>query len=137
MPKNFQFKSNAKPSIFEYPELLKQKDLIAKEKAQTVALSITAKAKARAVKKGQDKGKMDIEENENQEKKKENLMEEEKKQKEEKNVEKNEKEKEKEEEPRFNILKNPSRILPKQENLISFIDNRYEPIITVRFCLYD
>lgn len=46
MPK-IEFRSNAKPSTFAYPEPLQPPKKEEKEKVQTAVLSITAKAKAR------------------------------------------------------------------------------------------
>jgi 26S proteasome regulatory subunit N2 len=98
VPKGFEFKCNAKPSMFDYPAKLKGKETNNKGKTETVKLSTTVKAKARAAKKGQDKGEMELEDNS-------------KKPAEE--VEKKEEE-EKKEEPSFHMLKNPSRVLEKQ-----------------------
>lgn len=53
MPK-IQFRSNAKPSVYAYPEALKPPKKEEKEKVSTAVLSITAKAKARQKKATQD-----------------------------------------------------------------------------------
>ena len=53
MPK-IQFTSNAKPSMYAYPEALQPPKKEEKEKVSTAILSITAKAKARQKKSTQD-----------------------------------------------------------------------------------
>lgn len=125
IPKGFQFKSNAKPSMYDYPAHIKPDDKKKEVKKETVQLSITEKAKARAAKKqaegGQTEkdldttkkdGKMDVEE------KKEGV----------------EEEKKKVEEPNFKICNNHSRVLPKQQETISYLeDNRYAPVLKVNF----
>lgn len=54
VPKSFSFTSNAKPSLFKYPEMLKKEEKKTKEKVETVSLSTTTKVKAR-----QDRNKKD------------------------------------------------------------------------------
>lgn len=53
MPK-IEFCSNAKPSVYAYPELLQPPKKEEKEKVSTAILSITAKAKARQKKTNQE-----------------------------------------------------------------------------------
>jgi 26S proteasome regulatory subunit N2 len=47
VPKSFEIKLNAKPSLFDYPEFLKKDSDKKKEKIETAVLSTTAKVKAR------------------------------------------------------------------------------------------
>ena len=123
IPNSFQFKSNVKPSLFDYPAHLKPSDKKQETKVQTVSLSITAKAKARAQKKTGEKDQMEIEQ----------LKKSEAKDKEEKKMDLEEEQKEeKKEEPNFKIYSNPARVLPKQQDYISFLDdNRYSPLLKV------
>jgi len=51
VPKSFEIKLNAKPSLFDYPEFLKKDSDKKKEKVETAVLSTTAKVKAREQKK--------------------------------------------------------------------------------------
>jgi len=126
VPKSFQFRSNAKPSQFDYPAHLKPSDNKKQAKAQTVTLSITHKAKARAQKKAGDKDTMDIEPP-----KKDAAAE--AKEEEEKKMEIEAEAEKKKEEPNFKILSNPSRVLPKQQDFISYLDdNRYVPLLKTR-----
>ena len=137
VPKGFKFVSNAKPSLYDYPTLLKADQKEVKKEAQKVDLSTTAKAKARAAKKAHDKNDkdgMEIEpslskglsliseasKNEKKEEKKEGAIEEEKKK----------------DEPTFLELENPSRILLKQQKVISYVANRYKPIIKVNYLIF-
>lgn len=131
VPKGFKFISNTKPSLFDYPALLKPDQKEVKKEAQKVDLSTTAKAKARAAKKAHDKDGMEIEPGslnkglslvsetskiveKKDEEKKDNIVE------------------EKKEEPSLVELENPARVLPRQQKFISFGSNRYQPIIKVR-----
>jgi len=118
IPKSFQFQSNAKPSMFDYPPHIKPDDKKKQVKTETVQLSITQKAKARALKKQAEKEgaeeapkeeKMDVEENKEKEEQK------------------------KKDEPPFKICDNHSRVLPKQQEYIVFLDdNRYTPVLKVK-----
>ena len=58
MPK-LQFCSNAKPSVYAYPEALQPPKKEEKEKVSTAILSITAKTKARQKKVNQEEA-MDV-----------------------------------------------------------------------------
>jgi 26S proteasome regulatory subunit N2 len=117
IPKGFQFKTNAKPSLFDYPAHLKPDDKKKQVKKETVQLSITQKARARAAKKQADK----IEEEEPEKNDKKEKMEVEEK-----------KEEEKKEEPPFKVCQNHSRVLLKQEDYVVYLDeNRYIPILKV------
>lgn len=121
MPK-MQFRSNAKPSLYAYPEPLKPPKKEEKEKVTTAVLSITNKFKSRAKKSEASDEKMDVAQKE-EEKEKKN---------EESTVEKSEKEsneKMEEEEPEFELLENPARVLPSQLKVISLPeDSRYMPM---------
>lgn len=115
VPKGFKYKSNAKPSLYAYPEHIKENKEKEKAKVTTAQLSITQKVKARALARHQSTT------GEQEEAKKEEKM----------DIEPTE-EKKKEEEPDFSILENPSRVLPRQRGVISFLDdNRYKPILKV------
>eukprot|EP00178_Gracilaria_changii_P004788 TRINITY_DN17801_c0_g1_i1.p1 TRINITY_DN17801_c0_g1~~TRINITY_DN17801_c0_g1_i1.p1 ORF type:complete len:241 (-),score=43.87 TRINITY_DN17801_c0_g1_i1:20-661(-) len=117
----YSFKSNARPSLFAYPPLYKQKEEEKVEKVSTAVLSITKKKEKRDKKK---KGKDDQMEVEDEEKKKKD--EEDKKKKEDED-----KKKEDEKEPDFEIKENPARVLPAQTRYLTFDNNsRYELIKT-------
>lgn len=107
VPKSFEFTSNAKPSTFRYPELLKKKEEKPKEKVETVTLSTTAKVKARTDRKTKAEGG-DVE------------MSEQPKKEEEKEEEKKEEEKKEEPEPPTLVLHNPARVLKAQEQKIAY-----------------
>jgi 26S proteasome regulatory subunit N2 len=47
VPKSFAIVSNAKPSLYKYPDFLKKEEGKEKEKVETAVLSTTAKVKAR------------------------------------------------------------------------------------------
>lgn len=119
IPKGFQFKTNAKPSLFDYPPHIKPDDKKKLVKKETVQLSITNKAKARAEKKKH----ADKEEEAESPGKKDKIEEETKEKEEEK----------KKDEPPFKICDNHSRVLLKQMEYISFLsDNRYTPVLKNR-----
>jgi 26S proteasome regulatory subunit N2 len=120
IPKSFQFKSNAKPSLFDYPAHIKPDDKKKAVKKETVQLSITQKAKARAEKKNVDKK---LDEDSPLKKGESKIVPEE--------PEKKEEEPKKEELP-YKICDNHSRVLLKQTDHISFIpENRYTPVLKV------
>jgi len=106
VPKSFKSISNAKPSVYKYPEMLKADDNKKKEKVTVAVLSTTDKAKARKARK---EGKNPDEpatpvvkpdaEMTNEEGKKDG------------DEEKKEEDKKEEPEPDFQELKNPSRVL--------------------------
>ena len=56
VPKSFQVKLNAKPSLFKYPEFLKKEENKEKAKVETAVLSTTAKVKARVERKKNAEG---------------------------------------------------------------------------------
>lgn len=130
VPKSFSFRSNTKPSMFKYPDFLKEETKKTKEKVETAVLSTTTKKQIKDKKKAED-NKMDvdskpaevdkdtpvIEDETNKEEKKEDGKEEEKN----------------EPEPCFEDKKNPSRVLRDQEAHISFLsDHRYKPLLDNR-----
>jgi len=126
IPKGFQFKSNAKPSLFDYPAHIKPDDKKKEVKKKAVELSLYNKYKARAAKRLREKegGDMEIEAEKTKEADK---IEEEGQEK----VE--EKPEEKVEEPAFKVYNNHSRVLPKQEEHITYLeDNRYRPVLSAR-----
>ena len=128
VPKSFQVKLNAKPSLFKYPDFLKKEEGKTKEKVETAVLSTTAKVKARVdrkkVKEGgdvemseagtpvqkQDSAAKKPEEEKKGEDTKMDVDEESKKKDGEEEKKEGEEEK-KEEEPTEAILKNPSRVV--------------------------
>jgi 26S proteasome regulatory subunit N2 len=56
VPKSFTIISNAKPSLFKYPEFLKKDENVDKGKVETAVLSTTAKVKARVGRKAAKEG---------------------------------------------------------------------------------
>jgi len=150
MPK-MQFCSNAKPSVYAYPEALQPPKKEEKEKVSTAILSITAKAKARAKKTTSDEA-MDVDDK-SEEKKEANSEKSEKEIESEKTMEKDEDESEKatpataeddktkkkdetektkKEEAEFEMLENPARVIPPQLKRLSLPANaRYQPLKSV------
>eukprot|EP00795_Rhopilema_esculentum_P016346 gene16346-7738_t len=141
MPK-IQFRSNAKPSLYAYPEPLQPPKKEEKEKVSTAILSITAKAKARAKKskddeamdvdekdKGTEKGKKESSEDSNQESK-EKISAEKTEEKAEKDKSETDNEgKGKTSEPDFQMLENPARVMTAQRKVVTLpTDCRYSPI---------
>ncbi len=123
VPKGFQFKSNAKPSVFDYPPHIKPDDKKKDVKKKAAELSLTSRYKTRAAKRARGKDEIEIE-GAKTDKIEEEVAE--------KPVEE-EKVEEKIEEPSFKIYDNFSRVLAKQEEHISFLpDNRYKPVLSVR-----
>jgi len=133
----FQFKSNAKPSLFAYPPAVKPPVTAAPTKAAPAILSTAAKAKAR---KKDDKDSMELTASTQTagdagkppgspkpatEKDKEAEKEKEAKEKEAKDKEAEEKKPE----PAFELLQSPARVTPLQLKFISFEpDGRYQPV---------
>merc|ERR1719411_2614230 len=116
MPKT-TFKSDAPPSLFAYPEKLKEyskKDK--KTNFKKAVLSITLQDKARRKQKKSEKGG-----EEKKEDKKEEMDTD--KPEEKKEEEKEESKKEAKEEPKFEMLENPSRVTLMQEKGITFTDS--------------
>jgi len=142
MPK-IQFCSNAKPSVYAYPEALQPPKKEEKEKVSTAILSITAKAKARQKKANQEEA-MDVDDKSEAKKdgKSEKEMESEKitekdedesekpATKDEDTTEKKKDEAEKKkEEPDFEMIENPARVIPPQLKRLSLPSTcRYQPL---------
>lgn len=137
MPKT-QFRSNAKPSVYAYPEPLQPPKKEEKEKVSTAILSITAKAKARQKKDTKDEA-MEVddakttkkEEKVESEKSSEKDVDESEKNGAEIKKETNESEKKKEE-PDFEIIDNPARTMPAQLKKLTLpAEYRYSPLKSV------
>lgn len=130
VPKSFTFVSNAKPSLYKYPDFLKKEEGKEWTKVETAVLSTTAKVKARVGRKQKADGQTPALENQ-ESKDADMLTEEERKKKEEEEA--------KEEaaslpEPEVQELKNPSRVLKAQEKKIQYkADSRWAPVLTERF----
>jgi len=147
VPKSFKFVSDAKPSTFKYPELLKKDTGKVKEKVETAVLSTTAKVKARVDRKNKaDHPDVEMAEGESAkspEKKNDATADKEmadsaKKDEENKDEEKKEGDEieEKVEEPTSEELSNPSRVLKAQEKKIIYLaeeGQKYEPVLKSRF----
>jgi 26S proteasome regulatory subunit N2 len=126
----FEFLSDAKPSLFEYPKPITAPTTQSAAKLPTAVLSTSAKAKARAKKEADQKAK--------DEKEKAPLAESSSASgKGKASAEKNgdsmqvdsQPEKKAEPEPAFEYLTNPARVVPAQEKFIKFLkDGRYEPV---------
>lgn len=105
VPKSFSFVSNAKPSTFAYPEMLKKEVKEVKEKVETATLSTSAKVAARNKRKGgggaEDAEMKSPEKTDKKEEEEEKAAEE----------KKEEKEPEPEPEADFQLLQNPSRVM--------------------------
>ncbi|CAN1334592.1 26S proteasome non-ATPase regulatory subunit 1 homolog A [Linum perenne] len=104
----FEFLSNAKPSLFEYPKPTTVPTTTSAVKLPTAVLSTSAKAKARAKKEAEQKAITEkattAESSSNAEKKAEP-------------------------EPSFEVLTNPARVVPSQEKYIKLMeDSRYVPV---------
>lgn len=141
IPKNFQVLSKEKPSVFGYPQEIKLEEKSQEKKVATAVLSTVGRAKAKSKRLGTStsiNAEMAIDERSisnlaaglDKEK-----AEKEKEEKEKAEKEKEEKEKaEKVEEPSEEFLTNPCRILPKQRNVISFVQNQdYKLLLSNRF----
>lgn len=116
----FEYLSNARPSLFAYPPATKPPTTTVVEKVATAVLSTTAKAKARAKK--NEKGEMMDVDKDTQASTSEAAKAEEKKEAEEKKPKKKKEE-------NFEVLENMARIVPAQLKHIAFKpDSRYVPI---------
>lgn len=120
VPKSFQVKLNAKPSLFKYPEFLKKEENKEKTKVETAVLSTTAKVKARVDrKKNKDGGDAEMSESAVSVAKQDSVLtDKDKKEAEDSKMEvdedgkkKEEEEKKEEDEPTEATLKNPSRVV--------------------------
>ena len=128
VPKSFKSISNAKPSHYKYPEMLKSDDNKKKEKVTVAVLSTTSKAQAR---KNRKEGKTD---EPTPTKVPDTEMADETDKKEGDEEAKKEEEKKDEPEPDFQELRNPSRILKQQETVITYpAEGRYIPVLDSRF----
>jgi 26S proteasome regulatory subunit N2 len=125
MPKNFTFRSNARPSLFAYPPVLEETKEEEVKKVPTAQLSISAKAKAKAAKKkkeGEEEVAMDVDEDGD---------------KEAEEVQKQEEPKKKEHEPSFEVLQNPARVTPAQRKRTALDETqRYLPVKKVGMLLH-
>ncbi|XP_065841251.1 26S proteasome non-ATPase regulatory subunit 1-like [Oscarella lobularis] len=126
MPK-IEFRSNARPSLYAYPEPLQAPKEKEREKVATAVLSITAKAKAKAKKAEEARGStsstsMETDQQPEPGKAPESTSEEKAK----------EEVEQKQPEPSFQMLQNPSRVVPSQLRVLTVAENsRYEPIKAV------
>lgn len=120
LPK-FDFRSNARPSLFNYPVAVKKESEKKVEKVETAVLSTTAKSQARQRNKEREKAKeegMDIDE----QKKEEGTDEP-------KDTTAKKAKRERKQEPAFSLIPNASRVTPFQLKYISFpAECRYVPI---------
>jgi len=145
MPK-IQFCSNAKPSVYAYPEALQPPKKEEKEKVSTAILSITAKSKARQ-KKNEKEEAMDVDDkaegSKDSEKSEKEIQSEKASEKDEDESEKTSGEEEKDktksdesekkkEEPDFEMVENPARVIPPQlKRLTLSAKCRYQPLKSV------
>ena len=129
VPKSFQPVSNAKPSLYKYPEFLKKEEGKEKEKVETAVLSTTAKVKARGVRKQKAEGAPETPSAapaKEEEKKAGDIEMADEEKKREEEVPK--------EEPESQELKNPSRVLKAQEQKIQYkADGRWYPVLDNRY----
>ncbi|CAO3682175.1 unnamed protein product [Umbelopsis ramanniana] len=117
----FEFLSNAKPSLYAYPPAIKPPTTTVVEKVATAVLSTTAKTKARA-KKNEKGDLMDVDKEVQPSTSAETAKSDEKKEAEEK------KSKKKKEE-NFEVLENMARVVPSQLKHVAFKpDSRYVPV---------
>ncbi|RCV29543.1 hypothetical protein SETIT_6G022000v2 [Setaria italica] len=118
----FEFLSNTKPSLFDYPKPTTQRTATASVKVPTAILSTYAKAKSRAKKDAESKAKEKAEAappSEDASAASTSMQ-----------VDGAAAEKKAPEpEPTFQLLTNPARVIPAQEKFIKFLeDSRYEPV---------
>ncbi|CAL4997482.1 unnamed protein product [Urochloa decumbens] len=119
----FEFLSNAKPSLFDYPKPTTQQTATASVKVPTAILSTYAKAKSRAAKKDAEskaKEKAEVAPAAEEVSATSTSMQ----------VDGAAAEKKAPEpEPTFQLLTNPARVIPAQEKFIKFLEeSRYEPV---------
>ncbi|KAG0522970.1 hypothetical protein BDA96_07G083100 [Sorghum bicolor] len=113
----FEFLSNAKPSLFDYPKPVTQQTATASVKVPAAILSTYAKSKSRAKKEAESKAKEKAEDSSNAS----TSMQVDGAAAAEKKAP--------EPEPTFQILTNPARVVPAQEKFIKFLeDSRYKPV---------
>ncbi|PAN34162.1 hypothetical protein PAHAL_6G072500 [Panicum hallii] len=118
----FEFLSNAKPSLFDYPKPTTQQAATTSVKVPTAILSTYAKAKSRAKKDAESKAKEKAEvapPSEDASAASTSMQ-----------VDGAAAEKKAPEpEPTFQLLTNPARVIPAQEKFIKFLEeSRYEPV---------
>lgn len=136
VPKSFAFRSNAKPSLYKYPDFFKEEKIV-KEKVETAVLSTTTKKQIKDKRKT-DTDKMDVDKSSKASElpKDEPVIRDETpgtEEKKEETKEETKEEKKNEPEPDFEVRKNPSRIIRDQERFIAFTDDqRYRPILQKR-----
>lgn len=125
----FEFKSNARPSLFNYPVTAKKESEKKVEKVETAVLSTTAKSQARQRVKEREKAKeergesMEVDEAGTADAKKEEADESTKE------ATKKSKRERKPAEPSFSMVPNYSRVMPSQLKYITFPpESRYLPI---------
>ncbi|XP_002518109.3 26S proteasome non-ATPase regulatory subunit 1 homolog A [Ricinus communis] len=127
----FEFISNAKPSLFEYPKPTTVPTTTSAVKLPTAVLSTSAKAKSRAKKDAEQKANAEKAAGAESSSAATNTG------KEKSSIEKDgdamqvdsQPEKKAEPEPSFEILTNPARVVPAQEKFIKLKeDSRYEPV---------
>lgn len=140
IPKNFQFKSDAKPAAFQYPPYLEPEKKTAVEKVKAAELSIAKRAKERKALKLKRQSSLDKTDNETTETKPEDDNKQDKmevddndEKTDDKTVEKSsegdEKKEAVDENATFVIQSNPSRVTQQQRNAIKTIpDQRYVPV---------
>ncbi|OSX67352.1 hypothetical protein POSPLADRAFT_1042584 [Postia placenta MAD-698-R-SB12] len=121
---NFEFVSNAKPSLFAYPAPMKPPKKEAVAKVATAVLSTTAKAKAREKKKAVAEGAEAMETDDKLDARKDSDVE--------MKPEEPSSSTPKRKEPSFEKLSNFARAVPAQMPYISFpADSRYQPVRAV------
>jgi len=117
----FEFLSNAKPSLYAYPPAIKPPTTTVVEKVATAVLSTTAKTKARA-KKNEKGDLMDVDKEVQPSTSAETAKSDEKKEAEEKKTKKKKEE-------NFEVLENMARVVPSQLKHVAFKpDSRYIPV---------
>ncbi|KAL6659058.1 hypothetical protein ACP70R_003098 [Stipagrostis hirtigluma subsp. patula] len=116
----FEFLSNAKPSVFDYPKPTTLQTTTASVKLPAAILSTYAKAKSRAKKVAESKAQEKAEAASSEDAATASTSME---------VDGAAEKKAPEPEPTFQILTNPARVVPAQEKFIKFLEgSRYEPV---------
>lgn len=154
VPKSFESKLNAKPSLFKYPDFLKKEEDTKKGKVETAVLSTTAKVKARVERKKGTKGDVEMADSQSatpskaaaDDKEKSAAADDKEKsatdkadgaaEEEKKEDDKGEEEKKDEPEPDFGMCKNPCRMLKQQEQKMEYLMDpkyKYFPVLKDRF----
>ena len=132
IPPSFKLKCDARPSLFAYPEPLKEEVEEKKERVETAVLSITSKAKAKAALKEKEAGSESAQESmqvEKDEAKKATEAKKEKGEEKEGEEKKEEGEDKQEPEPECFEVSNPCRVTYSQQSFMSFVENqRYRPV---------